>query len=168
MLWVGVCALRNFLNQISYCLNQWSTFPSMCWFKPKSILLFQCVGKHDFFSFLVGEEARFVHMLTCFGAQEIINLCMFEDYQGWTNISGQTSSLICLLECMGYLGLPGDMSSTAQLDHGALFWLSIFEPFPSEDGQGETVKPYSSQAPYVFGTLVLSLEVPFPQSISTK
>lgn len=79
-----------------------------------------------FFFFLVGEEGRFVHLLTCFGAHEIINLCMSEDYQDWTNISGQISSLICLLEYMGYLGLPGDMSSTAQLQSMQQYFHSQF------------------------------------------
>lgn len=45
MLWVRVCALLNFLNQIPYYGSQCSAFTLDC-FEPSRILLFQSVSKH--------------------------------------------------------------------------------------------------------------------------
>lgn len=47
MLWVRVYALLNFLSQISFYWSQGTAFSSMGWFKPRSIVPFQCVAKHD-------------------------------------------------------------------------------------------------------------------------
>lgn len=46
MLWVRVCALLNFLNQIPYYGSQCSAFTLGC-FEPSRILLFQSVAKHN-------------------------------------------------------------------------------------------------------------------------
>lgn len=105
MLWVRVYALLNFLSQISFYWSQGTAFSSMGWFKPRSIVPFQCVAKHDL-GFLGwgsrgGGGGGFVHV--------------FGDDQDWTNVSEQTFSLICLFEHSGYLGFPGDMSRVAQL-----------------------------------------------------
>lgn len=53
MLWVRVCALLNFLNQIPYYGSQCSAFTLGC-FEPSRILLFQSVAKHNLGVFWLG------------------------------------------------------------------------------------------------------------------
>lgn len=46
MMWVRVCALPNFLNQIPYYGSQCSAFTLGC-FEPSRILLFLSVSRHN-------------------------------------------------------------------------------------------------------------------------
>lgn len=101
-----------------------SGLPSPAWaaLSLRSILLFQCVAKHDLgFSWGgAGGICACVYFLWS----------TFEDDQDWTNVSGQTFIVICLLERTEHLGFPGDTSNVAQLQRvQRYFYLSNFELF---------------------------------------
>lgn len=66
MMWVRVCALLNFLNQIPYYGSQCSAFTLGC-FEPSRILLFQSVSRHNFGGFFweVGVTHACIPWLPC-------------------------------------------------------------------------------------------------------